>query len=76
MTERSQFTEATELHFTVQQVAVMWGLSDETIRQLFADEPGVLKLGHTRSTLARRRKVQLSIPLSVLQRVHRRLSER
>ena len=74
MTDRTQFTEATELHFTVQQVAVMWGLSDETIRQLFAAEPGVLRLGNNRSTLNTRRKVQLSIPLSVLQRVHRRLS--
>jgi hypothetical protein len=76
MTDRTQFTEATELHFTVPQVAVMWGLSDETIRRLFADEPGVIKLGSSRSTLDRRRKVRLSIPLSVLQRVHRKLSER
>jgi excisionase family DNA binding protein len=30
-------------HYTVDQVAEMWSISRDTIRRLFAAEPGVLK---------------------------------
>jgi hypothetical protein len=33
-----------EKHFTPQQIAALWGRSDEFIRKLFQDEPGVQKI--------------------------------
>ncbi len=66
--------EAAEIHLEVKQVAALWGMSDEAVRKLFRDEPGVLKIGRQESQGCKRRKVTLRIPLSVVQRVHRRLS--
>ena len=66
--------EAAEIHLEVKQVAALWGMSDEAVRRLFRDEPGVLKIGRQESQGRKRRKVTLRIPLSVVQRVHRRLS--
>ena len=66
--------EAAEIHLEVKQVAALWGMSDEAVRKLFRDEPGVLKIGRQESQGRKRRKVTLRIPLSVVQRVHRRLS--
>lgn len=65
--------EAAEIHLEVKQVAALWGMSDEAVRKLFRDEPGVLKIGRQESQGRKRRKVTLR-PLSVVQRVHRRLS--
>jgi hypothetical protein len=36
---------AVEQHFTPAQVAQQWGVSTRTVRRLFANTPGVLKLG-------------------------------
>ncbi len=67
---------AFEQHFTVQQVALMWGISEESVRRLFRDEPGVLKISGP--TLNKRRKhnphVLLRIPASVLHRLHQQRS--
>ena len=62
-----------ERHFSVAEVASLWNLSPDAIRDLFHDEPGVLVLGEQGSRHARR-YTTLRIPESVLQRVHRRLS--
>jgi hypothetical protein len=61
-----------ERHFTLSELAATWGLSVETIRRLFADEPGVLKMP-TAST-GRRRYHTLRIPSIVAARLHKRLS--
>jgi hypothetical protein len=42
---------------------------DDTIRRLFRDEPGVLKVGSPELRFKRKRW-QISIPQSVLERVH------
>jgi hypothetical protein len=62
-----------EKHFSPADLAEAWGISTETVRQIFREEPGVLRLGsnggkHTRSY------VTLRIPQSVAVRVHARLS--
>ena len=62
-----------ERHFSVQEVAALWGLSSDAIRDLFKSEPGVLALGHDGGR-GRRAYKTLRIPESVLQRVHRRLA--
>ena len=41
---------AVEQHFTPAQVAQQWGVSTRTVRRLFANTPGVLKLGTKGST--------------------------
>ncbi len=66
---------ALEKHYAVGEVADMWNLSDETIRRLFRDEPGVIKIGDEE----RRRKRSyfvLRIPESVVLRVHEKLKSR
>lgn len=60
---------AIERHYTVLEVSDLWQLHPDTVRKLFRDQPGVLKIGHKE----RRNKqgyVTLRIPESVLARVH------
>lgn len=62
---------AFEKHFSVSEVAKLWGLSENTIRRMFTDEPGVVEWGSVESRFRRAYKT-MRIPESVLQRVHRR----
>jgi hypothetical protein len=62
-----------EKHYTPQELAEMWNLSVQTIRELFLSEPGVLKIG-SNGTKMRRKYKTLRIPESVLARVYNRLS--
>jgi hypothetical protein len=53
----------------------MWNLSEDTVRRLFAREPGVLHLGReVKGGAYRRSYTTLRIPQSVLERVHKRRS--
>lgn len=65
---------ATERHYSVAEIAEMWNLSKDAVRRLFQKEPGVLILGESRPKYGRRPYVTLRVPQSVLERVHRRLS--
>ena len=70
-------SEVLEQHFTVQQLAEAWGLSDTFIRQTFENEPGVMKVGRPTMRLGRKLKrayFTLRIPESVAAKVHRRLT--
>jgi hypothetical protein len=62
-----------EKHFTPQELAEMWQVSIQTIRQIFESEEGVLKIGRD-GTRTRRRYKTLRIPESVAERVHTRMS--
>lgn len=62
-----------ERHYSVSEIASLWGMSKDTVRRLFCNEPGVLKLDN-RARGTKRRYTTLRIPQSVLERVHRRLS--
>ena len=63
--------EAFEPHFKIKELAERWHMSITTVFALFANEPGVLRIG---SRNARRRtKVSIVVPLSVAQRVYERL---
>jgi hypothetical protein len=64
-----------ERHYAVAEIAEMWNLSADKVREFFENEPGVLVIGE-RSSRHKRRYVTLRIPLSVLERVHRRLSSK
>jgi len=61
-----------EKHFTPAELAEAWGVSAETIRITFREEPGVLRL--KQPTKGKRPYILLRIPESVAERVHRRLS--
>ena len=63
---------ATEKHYSVQELARIWKLSEDTIRRLFREEPGVMKISG-RSGRRKRRYVVLRLPESVVIRVHERL---
>jgi hypothetical protein len=64
-----------ERHYTPKELAEIWRLDESTMRRMFQDEPGVLKIGST----GRRNKrdyVTLRIPESVAQRVYERRTRR
>lgn len=60
-------------HYTPHELAAAWGVSAQTIRELFRHEHGVLKIGSD-GTKTRRAYKLLRIPASVAERVHNRLS--
>jgi hypothetical protein len=61
--------------FTVAEVASMWNLSDDTIRRLVTDEPGVVALGNDHPR-GKRPRVTLRIPRQVMERVKRKRSRK
>jgi hypothetical protein len=63
---------ALEKHYTVTEIAELWHFSPDTVRALFRNRPGVLKIG-TGETLHKRAYISLRIPESILQQVHAEL---
>jgi len=63
-----------ERHFTAKELAALWALDKTTIRRLFCDEPGVLKIGKANRRDGKRDYMSLRIPESVALRVHMRRS--
>jgi hypothetical protein len=59
-----------ERHYSVKELASTWGLSERTIRRMFASEPGIIEWGH-KETRSRRAYRTWRIPESVAQRVYR-----
>lgn len=57
-----------EQYLTVAEVAEMLDVSRDTVRRMFANEPGVVNVGPQRSRTGRPYRV-LRIPRSVLERV-------
>lgn len=60
-----------ERHYSVDELASLWGMSDDFVRRLFRDEPGVVVFFKYRP--GRRTYRTVRIPASVADRVHRRL---
>jgi hypothetical protein len=61
-------------HYTVEEIAELWRISEEFVRRLFEREPGVLVLGSSGASRHKRRYRTVRIPEPVLERVHKRLS--
>ena len=59
-----------ERHYMPKELAAVWRLDETTIRRLFIDEPGVLKIGKSGRRDGKRDYLSLRIPESVAQRVH------
>src|SRR5580704_13580627 len=64
---------ALERHYSAKEIAELWGLCENSVRQLFKNEPGVVRIQRPRSRW-KRDYTTLRIPKSVLDRVHRRMS--
>lgn len=60
---------ASERHYTPVEIAKLWQLSPDTVRNIFRNVPGVLKVGSP-ETLRKRPYTSLRIPESVMARVH------
>jgi len=59
-----------ERHFTPRDLADLWKLDETTIRRIFQDEPGVLKIGKANRRDGKRDYITLRIPESVAARVY------
>lgn len=68
--QRSNLSDlpALEPHFSVQVLAEVWRLDESTIRRIFEEAPGVLRLANERRRSGKREYVTLRIPASVAQR--------
>jgi len=65
-------TGAVEPHFSVKQLAELWGFSQRTIRRLIEDEPELVTIRRDSRNKRTYRRVQ--VPASVAERLHRKLS--
>jgi hypothetical protein len=61
---------AFERHYRLGELAKIWGLGRETLRLMVKDEPGVIKIRMGR----KKSHTTYSVPESVAQRIHRRLT--
>ena len=64
---------ALEKHFSIQEIADLWGLCENSVRDIFSNEPGVVRIQRPRSRY-KRAYTTIRIPRSVVDRVHRRMS--
>jgi len=69
---KSEPVIALERHFTPKQLADLWALDESTVRRIFQDEPGVLKIGKSGRRDGKRDYITLRIPASVAVHVHQR----
>jgi len=69
----SSLEGALERHYSAKEIAELWGLCENSIRELFKNEPGVVRIQRPKSRW-KRAYTTLRIPKSVLERVHRRMS--
>jgi hypothetical protein len=63
----------TEQHYTISEVAELWHLSRATVRSLFADVPGVLRIVRP-ETRTKRRFESVRIPARIVRSVHQQLT--
>jgi hypothetical protein len=66
---------ALERHYTAREIAKLWCLSEDTVRALFRDYPGVLKIAQP-ARCFKRSYVSIRIPESVVQKRHAELHGR
>ena len=60
-----------ERHYTPGELAQAWKLDETTVRRIFIDEAGVLKIGRATARAGKRSYLTLRIPESVADRVYR-----
>ena len=68
-----------EACLSAEQIAGCWGKSEDTVRRVFAEEPGVLWFGHgslLKGRSYKRRYFSMRVPMSVFLRVQDKLRSR
>jgi len=60
-----------ERHYSVSEVAELWGISPDLVRDVFQDEPDVVKI-NSPTNHRKRKYTTIRVPLSVMKRVHAR----
>jgi hypothetical protein len=65
---------ALERHYKPSELATLWNFSEKVIRDIFLNEPGVLKLDRPEQR-NKRRYCSITIPESVAIRLHRKMSQ-
>jgi hypothetical protein len=60
-----------ERHYSAREIATAWGLDASTIRRMFQDRPGVLKIGKAGRRDGRRDYQVLRIPESVMREAYK-----
>jgi hypothetical protein len=69
------YKDAAERHWSVAEVADQWGVSPQTIRNVFDGEPGVLRIpSQSGDSKKKRDYTTVRIPQSVMERVYNRLT--
>ena len=66
--------EQTDRHYSVSEVARLWGISTDMVRDIFRKEPGVLKFRRP-GTRTKRSYSTIRVPHSVLVRVKESVSQ-
>lgn len=66
----THYVKPQETHYTPKDVAELWKISVDTVRRIFSEESGVIRI----ECRPGRNYATLRIPQSVLERVHRRMS--
>jgi hypothetical protein len=74
MDASEQVSPFEERHFTIRELSRMWRFSEEFVRQIVNDEPGVTEW--VRQQPGRRRYRVLRVPQSVAERLYRRAQAR
>ena len=72
---KSLMSTTFEKHYTPEALGKLWSFSGNTIREMFRNEPGVIKVDH-RETRSKRNYCSMRIPASVAQKVYARLQAR
>jgi hypothetical protein len=76
MTTNMESDALLEQTLTVQDIAEKWKISRDSVRRIFSEEDGVLKIGERTRLVGRKYKrhyITLRIPVSVFLRVQARL---
>jgi hypothetical protein len=65
-----------ERHYSVAEISDKWGLSKDLVRELFRDEEDVIAIERPAIPKRKRGYTTLSVPETVVRRVHGKLSRR
>lgn len=60
-----------EQHYRISELMIMWGMKRTAVRNIVKDEKGVLRLRLGKKQM----KTLYTVPASVAERIHRRLTE-
>ncbi len=63
-----------EPHYSARMLAELWKLNIRTVRRIFNDAPGVIRVGSGKAGDRKRGYFTLRIPASVAEREHQRLA--